>query len=339
MTKYEIGQQVILVHTGVKATIVRFDEHDIVIVHIEEDHSEIPVFLENIESLELWQTKQSKTTKSQDNYLPFVSEPIKNEQLLFTLVPSNISAKGVAAKYELILVNATSFDLYVEMDILFGGEKEFTISERVKAFTPLKVDEFTPLDFGDKPSVRYNFQRIMTAGIEPFLEGETKLKDKTLLKSKIMIPLLDFPAISIALWQKDKATPSSNKEKSLKDYTKQNAKLKPKKVQRKTFSGLYNPLKKANFPTSIDLHIERLAKNHKNLSNAQIVQIQIKAMTEYVDEAYQLGMDSVFLVHGVGKGYLKNAIHQKLRDHPHIMLLKNEYHHKFGYGATEVIFL
>ncbi len=338
MAKFEVGQKVVLIHTGVFAKVVRQEEHGIVIVELEEDWSEIPVFAENIQDHGEWMASSTTFTTS-DDYVPYVSEPVKNEELLFVLVPINVSAQGVAAKYELLLVNATAFDLYVEMTVLFDNEPELTISERVKAFSPLKVDEFTPLEFGDRPSVRYDFQRIMTTGVEPFKQGTVKLKDKTLLKEKVMVPLLDFPAITLPVWAKSKdKAPSSGS--SLKDYTKENVKIRPKKqVQSTPISGLFDPLRKAHFPTEIDLHIEQLAKNHKSLSNAQIVQIQMKAMQDYVDEAYRLGMDSVYLIHGVGKGYLRNAIHKRLKNNPHILTMKNEYHHKYGYGATEVVFL
>ncbi len=314
------------------------EDHGMVIVELEDDFSEIPVFAENIQDHGEWMAS-STTFATSDDYVPYVSEPVKHEALLFVLVPVNVSAQGVAAKYELLLVNATAYDLYVEMTVLFDNEPELTISERVKSFSPLKVDEFTPLEFGDKPSVKYDFQRILTTGAESFKQGVLKLKDKTLLKEKKMIPLLDFPAIAISVWQKDEAQKPTSIG-SLKDYTKKNVPIRPKKPKvAPPVSSLFDPLRKAHFPTEIDLHIEKLAKNHKSLSNGQIVQIQMKAMQSYVDEAYQLGMESVFLIHGVGKGYLMNAIHKRLRNNPHILTVKNEYHHKYGYGATEVIFL
>jgi len=338
MAQFESGQKVVLIHTGVFAKVIRMEDHGIVIVELEDDFSEIPVFAENIQDYGEWMAS-STTFATSDDYVPYVSEPVKNEELLFVLVPINVSAQGVAAKYELLLVNATAYDLYVEMTVLFDNEPELTISERVKAFAPLKVDEFTPLEFGDKPSVKYDFQRILTTGAESFKQGILKLKDKTLLKAKKMIPLLDFPAIAISVWKKEEAQKPTSIG-SLKDYTKENVKIRPKKPKAtQSISSLFDPLRKAHFPTEIDLHIEQLAKNHKSLSNAQIVQIQMKAMQNYVDEAYQLGMDSVFLIHGVGKGYLMNAIHKRLRNHPHILSVKNEYHSKYGYGATEVIFL
>ncbi len=337
MKNFEIGQRVVLIHTGVIAKIIRPEEHDMVIVELEDDASEIPVFKENIQLYDEWMSR-SKTFSTSDDFVPFVSEKVKDEALLFVLVPTNVSEAGVPAKYELILVNATAFDLYAEIDVLFDGVKEMTISERVKAFSPLKVDEFTPLEFGDKPSVEYVFQRITTSGVEDFKKGALKLKDKTLLKSKMMIPLLDFPAIGIHIWQKG-ASPKKV-EGSLKDYTKDFVSYRPKvEPPKKTVSGLYDPMKLANFPKEIDLHIEQLAQNHTQLGPSQIIQIQLRAMEQFVNEAFEIGMDSVFLIHGVGKGYLRNAIHKRLKYHPHILSVKNEYHSKYGHGASEVIFL
>ncbi len=337
MKNFEIGQRVVLIHTGVIAKIIRPEDHDMVIVELEDDATEIPVFKENIQLYEQWMSR-SKTFSTADDFVPFVSEKVIEEALLFVLVPTNVSEAGVPAKYELILVNATAYDLYTEIDVLFEGVKELTISERIKAFSPLKVDEFTPLEFGDKPSVNYLFQRITTSGVEDFKIGILKLKDKTLLKAKMMIPLLDFPAIGIHIWQKGSKPQKTGA--SLKDYTKDFTAYRPKvEPPKKKVSGLYDPLKLANFPIEIDLHIEQLAQNHAQLAPAQIIQIQLRAMEQFVNEAFDIGMDSVFLIHGVGKGYLRKAIHKRLKYHPHILSVKNEYHSKYGHGATEVIFL
>jgi dsDNA-specific endonuclease/ATPase MutS2 len=45
----------------------------------------------------------------------------------------------------------------------------------------------------------------------------------------------------------------------------------------------------------------------------------------------------VYIIHGVGKGRLKEMIHARLKRHSDVEHFKNEYHERYGWGATEVI--
>ncbi|WP_428409939.1 Smr/MutS family protein [Phaeodactylibacter xiamenensis] len=43
-------------------------------------------------------------------------------------------------------------------------------------------------------------------------------------------------------------------------------------------------------------------------------------------------------MHGIGKGKLRDSIASRLIQMPEVRSFRNEYHHRYGYGATEVIF-
>ena len=58
----------------------------------------------------------------------------------------------------------------------------------------------------------------------------------------------------------------------------------------------------------------------------------------FFDQATRLGVSRVFVIHGVGEGKLKEAIAERLKGDPHVAKFKNEFHPKYGYGATEIIF-
>ncbi|RME96879.1 MAG: hypothetical protein D6772_11235, partial [Bacteroidetes bacterium] len=57
----------------------------------------------------------------------------------------------------------------------------------------------------------------------------------------------------------------------------------------------------------------------------------------YLDQAIRLGAERVFVIHGVGEGKLRDAIAERLRQNPQVVDFKNEYHPRYGFGATEVI--
>ncbi|RQH21817.1 hypothetical protein D5R40_31195 [Okeania hirsuta] len=49
-------------------------------------------------------------------------------------------------------------------------------------------------------------------------------------------------------------------------------------------------------------------------------------------------MERVFVIHGVGEGKLRNAIATRLIKYPEVVSFKNEFHPRYGFGATEIIF-
>ncbi|MBK6996084.1 MAG: Smr/MutS family protein [Lewinellaceae bacterium] len=81
-----------------------------------------------------------------------------------------------------------------------------------------------------------------------------------------------------------------------------------------------------------------MINGYARLDKGEILRIQLQHCHRFVEKAVRLGAPRVFLIHGVGEGKLKDAIAEQLRANPYVVKFKNEYHHKYGYGATEVIF-
>ena len=88
----------------------------------------------------------------------------------------------------------------------------------------------------------------------------------------------------------------------------------------------------------LDLHIERLTNRREKLNNSEMMRLQLSRFDQYMDEAIRLGVERVFIIHGLGTGRLKNAIASRLIALSEVKTFKNEYHPKYGWGATEVIF-
>ena len=94
----------------------------------------------------------------------------------------------------------------------------------------------------------------------------------------------------------------------------------------------------AAFDPVIDLHIEKLIDDPTSLDRQQILPTQILYFESYLDKAIRVGVDRIFIIHGVGEGKLRKAVHRVLKAHPHVREFKNEYHPRFKFGATEAIF-
>lgn len=88
----------------------------------------------------------------------------------------------------------------------------------------------------------------------------------------------------------------------------------------------------------LDLHIEMLVKEWRGLKNIEILAIQLNEFVHYLELAIVHHQHSMIVIHGVGKGKLKEEIHAILRDTPEVERFVNEYHPRYGYGATEIFF-
>lgn len=89
----------------------------------------------------------------------------------------------------------------------------------------------------------------------------------------------------------------------------------------------------------IDLHIENLASNTRGMSNADILLTQLSALETQLRIAINSRQQRLIIIHGLGKGKLRDEVHRLLADTPEVKTYSNEWMPKYGFGATEVWFV
>lgn len=89
---------------------------------------------------------------------------------------------------------------------------------------------------------------------------------------------------------------------------------------------------------SVDLHMEKISDDWKNLSNFEILTMQLNQFEKYYDLAVAHRQPSLIVIHGLGTGRLKEEIHQLLNHKKEVKWFVNQYHSSYGYGATEIYF-
>jgi hypothetical protein len=90
-------------------------------------------------------------------------------------------------------------------------------------------------------------------------------------------------------------------------------------------------------PPEFDLHIEKLVKNHKSLSNFDILNIQSETAKRHIEFALRNRIPKIVFIHGVGEGVLKAELDFMLGRYENLTFRDADYQ-KYGVGATEVIF-
>ncbi len=86
----------------------------------------------------------------------------------------------------------------------------------------------------------------------------------------------------------------------------------------------------------IDLHIENLTDNYKQLTAQQMFDIQLSTAIKTIDSIYASGQKRIILIHGVGNNFLKKKIEDMLKKHQAVKTFEPADSIKYGGGATEV---
>ena len=66
--------------------------------------------------------------------------------------------------------------------------------------------------------------------------------------------------------------------------------------------------------------------------------LQLQTLEKWIDIAVAHHQSSMVVIHGVGSGKLRDEIHEVLRMRREVKSFVNQYHPRYGYGATEIFF-
>jgi hypothetical protein len=85
----------------------------------------------------------------------------------------------------------------------------------------------------------------------------------------------------------------------------------------------------------VDLHIEELLDNWSGMTNAQLLDVQLRTVQKELDAAIAAHMRRVVFIHGVGNGRLKTEVRKVLSTYKGIRIHDGSFA-RYGFGATEV---
>ncbi len=111
---------------------------------------------------------------------------------------------------------------------------------------------------------------------------------------------------------------------------KENAQQQSKKSKPHSSNNLLNEME-------IDLHIEELLDEYSNMSNAEIVRVQLTYFQNALDKAMSGHFKKLVVIHGVGNGRLKQEVRTIAATYPSLKCYDASYA-RFGFGATEIRF-
>ncbi len=110
--------------------------------------------------------------------------------------------------------------------------------------------------------------------------------------------------------------------------------LKEKEIPKPRSFVKENKSKEAPVP-EFDLHIEKLVKNARGMSNYDILTLQSETAKRHLEFAIKNRIPKIVFIHGVGEGILKAELDFMLGRYDGIDFRDANYQ-KYGLGATEV---
>ena len=84
--------------------------------------------------------------------------------------------------------------------------------------------------------------------------------------------------------------------------------IKVKEVPKPNYTNKEKKSKKEVPVPEFDLHIEKLVKNYKSMSNYDILTLQSETAKKHIEFAIRNRIPKIVLIHGVGEGILKSEL-------------------------------
>ena len=347
---FSVGTRVQFIHTKDVGIVTALLENDMVSVHLEEEDLEIPAFISDLVRAEDYiDQNPSVKAKIVPGKKKKVIQPPQRpeaEQQYFILKSLGIQLafdpvvnhEGITQHYQIYVINDTKYDVLIRFSLFLGTKSKFKYDSKLASITAEKIGDLAFDDLNDSPTFECEIWPITTLGTGSRQAKTIKIKPKQFFKKTRTAPILNKIVHHYRVFEslEEKETKSDAKE-DLKTYTKRNSRPSSN-LASQIHSSIYSVSELSEFVNEIDLHIDKLIGTSKKLSNSEILRIQLAHFEEYVEKAVRLGVDRVYIIHGVGEGKLRNAIATRLLKMTEVSSFKNEFHPRYGYGATEVIF-
>jgi len=235
----------------------------------------------------------------------------------------------VVVELKVHIINKTDLALNFIYRLQFFGQTDFELSNNLLPFSDFYVHDVRFEDMNDSPN--FNVEFSLT---EPNKKKESHYETNFKIKPKQLFARIE------ELKEKNEATFSYKLFDNYPDK-KEDDRLSFDSLVAKGIK-VYNAKEaRRHLPPArsvVDLHIEKLTDSWEHLSNAEILDIQLREFEKWYELAMAHQQANLIIIHGVGSGRLRDEIHDILRLKRGVKSFVNQYHPSYGYGATEIYF-
>jgi dsDNA-specific endonuclease/ATPase MutS2 len=338
--KYEVGDDIIVLLSNEEGKVVEIMNDKMVMIEVR--GVKFPAYMDQIDFPYFYRFSKKKIVEPQKTKKVYVDNIPKEKPK-----PNEVKvADGVWLRFipqfelddfndevvELLkihLVNNTTKGYTFEYNQYFFGEASFQLKNEILPFHDFYLHDISFASVNDSPSFCIDFSLMnKEKNKAAHFETNLKLKPKQVFNRIEELKANNESMISYALFDEypdevitEKFELSSLAAKGFKIY-------EAHKIRQNLESAR----------SVVDLHIEKITNDYKHLSNFEILTIQLKEFEKWYDLAIVHHQPTLVVIHGVGKGKLREEIHEILKLKKEVKYFVNQYDPRFGYGATEIFF-
>jgi hypothetical protein len=335
--KFQVGDKVLVLHSNEEGEVVDIINDKMVLVDVR--GVKFPAYIDQLDFpyFKRFSEKQIVPAKKVKKY----AEDIRKEKgppqkvadgvwLTFTpVIDQDEFGDDVVDELKIYLVNHTDKTYDFDYQLQFFGKAEFSLKNQVHAFQDFYIHDVPFSDMSDSPNFYFNFSLSQPNKAKAeYYESNVRLKPKQLFTKIEELQQQGKANFSYLLFEH---YPDRLPEEKF-DF----GVLAAKGVKIYNAKDVHRHLPPPR--TVVDLHIEKLSDDWKGLSNAEILDIQLREFEKWYDLSVAHRQAHFIVIHGVGSGRLRNEIHDILRLKKEVKSFVNQYHPSFGYGATEIYF-
>ncbi len=329
--KFSIGDLVLLKRSGEEGHVTAYINQQM--LEVEVKGTTFPVHLDEIDHPYLkWFTDKNKKKKySTPEQLPV--EKIAERQkrlakgvyLSFMPVYKTEQMEEVVDQLKVYLLNEMAQPVKFMYDERIDQKSEFRHEGVLHAFGNVYLHSINYQDMNEQP--RFHWQLTDPANKDMAVaEGVLRIKPSKLFEHIQQLMVKNEPTFSYPLIEEFSI---KKKPESMEQFIPV---VRTQIIETVSMKNIESP------KDEIDLHIEALIANKKGLTNSEIVKIQMDTLQHYLHLAIVHRQERMVVIHGLGKGKLRDDVHAMLKQTPEVSRFKNEWSGKYGFGATEVWF-
>lgn len=334
--KYEIGDKIIVLLTDEEGTVTEIMNEKMVMIEVR--GVKFPAYTDQIDFPYFKMFTQKKPVEKKkihvDNVKKEKPAPKKKtgEGVWLNFIPvfdKDIFEDDVVEKLKVYLVNQNEEEYHFNYNLVFTGESHFELKNSVRGLSDFYLHDVNFEDLSDAPRFDFEFSLANPHKKKaPYYEASLKLKGKQIFKKIEELKSKNEASFAYELF---KEYPDKAEEEKVDLSKLGNAGYR-----------IYDASAvRQNLPPArsvVDLHIEKLTDHWKEMSNADMLAMQLSNFEKYYELAVAHRQPELIVIHGIGEGRLRDEIHERLRHKWEVKSFVNQFHHLYGYGATEIYF-
>jgi len=333
---FEVGDTVLLVHSGEEGVIVEILDSKTVSVRVNgtifpvfNDQLDFPYFKRFTEK----HFRKARSSRIRGEELPLEkpsTKPKDGTGVLLSFLPEyeHSGEEALIRVLKLHLINDTNQGYDFSFRLLLNRCLEIEVNNRVSAFQHFYLADLEFESLNDHPRFEFSFSLI-----EPLPGKQDRFPVIVRPKAKQIIRQLE------RLRESGGATFSHLLFRRYPDQDKDH--LTHWDIPRTNPGAmLISPTGRGLPPPvyEVDLHIEKLIPHRAGLSSSDMLGIQLAEVHKQLDMAIAHRQSHLVVIHGVGKGTLRQEVHEILRHVREVKSFVNQYNARYGFGATEIFF-